>query len=179
LNIVVASSELKSEINDKSRTLLVIWLAASVRHHRPPLQFSVKAGERSVAIPLARAQANHSDTLPGMSHRSMKIEDSLGARPLSYKQRPGRFGNNRSGGRLHAGCDLYAPVGTPVLAVADGVALLYNPYFYQGTGEPQIGHTHFIARYCEISSVPEGIKGGVTVKEGQVVAYVGICGVAT
>ncbi|HEU0184852.1 MAG TPA: M23 family metallopeptidase [Blastocatellia bacterium] len=94
-------------------------------------------------------------------------------RPLSYKQRPGRFGNNRSGGRLHAGCDLYAPAGTPILAVADGVVELYNPYFYQGTGELQIKHAHFTARYCEISGVPEGISKGVSVREGQVIAYVG------
>jgi murein DD-endopeptidase MepM/ murein hydrolase activator NlpD len=90
----------------------------------------------------------------------------------SYKDGARRFGSSR-GKRLHAGCDLYAPVGTPILAVADGVVTKYSSTFYQGTGALEIRHTHFIGRYCEISGVAHGIKQGVAVKEGQVIAYVG------
>src|ERR1035438_5940841 len=42
----------------------------------------------------------------------------------SYKERPRSFGGPRAGGkRKHAGCDLYAPAGTEVLAVADGTVI--------------------------------------------------------
>jgi murein DD-endopeptidase MepM/ murein hydrolase activator NlpD len=42
----------------------------------------------------------------------------------SYKEPPRAFGSPRDhGGRKHAGCDLYAPAGTEVLAVEDGTVL--------------------------------------------------------
>jgi hypothetical protein len=41
------------------------------------------------------------------------------------------FGSNRSGERVHAGCDLYAPAGTKVYAIADGIV---NRYF-KGTSK--------------------------------------------
>src|ERR1039457_5859362 len=48
----------------------------------------------------------------------------------SYKERPRGFGNPRANGaRKHAGCDLYAPVGTEVLAVEDG-EVIAGPYLF-------------------------------------------------
>jgi murein DD-endopeptidase MepM/ murein hydrolase activator NlpD len=49
----------------------------------------------------------------------------------SWEERPRAFASPRSGGsRLHAGCDLYFPRGTPIHAVADGV-VTRGPYpFY-------------------------------------------------
>jgi len=63
---------------------------------------------------------------------------------------------NVPGGVLkHAACDLIAPPGTPVLAVADGF-VRDAPYpFYPKEGPLityafSIQHKGFIARYCEI-----------------------------
>lgn len=82
-----------------------------------------------------------------------------------------RFGANRPGGRLHAGCDLYAPVGSEVLAIAPGSILVYGD-FIGGTKEIQIAHPGIgLVRYCEIKPVAD-LKFGAPIKAGQVIGFV-------
>lgn len=92
----------------------------------------------------------------------------------SYKTGMRKFGANRGGGtRKHAASDLYAPIGTPILAMADGT-VVKGPYaFYLGTQAIEVQHKDFIARYGEIQKTATGIKEGTPVKRGQVIAYVG------
>ncbi len=98
--------------------------------------------------------------------------------PLAEKPtlnwRGGRgFGAQRDGGRKHAGCDLIVPEGTPIYAIADG-RVTVGPYlFYHGTYAIEIVHPQFVARYCEIRGVADGIGVGRVVKEGELIAYVG------
>ena len=55
----------------------------------------------------------------------------------SYKEPPRSFGSSRDhGARKHAGCDLYAPAGTEVLAVEDGTV---NIDFGQRLADQAIG----------------------------------------
>ena len=99
----------------------------------------------------------------------------LRSRPKeSYKERPRAFGSPRDGGvRKHAGCDLYAPAGTEVLAVEDGT-VLRGPYlFYDVVHALEVRHPSGVVRYGEISRAAEGIAAGVAVRAGQVLAYVG------
>jgi murein DD-endopeptidase MepM/ murein hydrolase activator NlpD len=74
---------------------------------------------------------------------------------------------------LHAGCDLYAPPGTPIRAMNDGIVMRPVEYFYAGTNVLAIKHEKFIARYGEIANTAPGIKNGAHVKKGQIIAYVG------
>lgn len=92
----------------------------------------------------------------------------------SWKVDPRRFGAPRSNGkRKHAGCDLYAPVGTPVHAVADGKILSFRS-FYLGTYSIVVQHENFVVRYGEVKTkMADGVAVGSTVKEGQVIGYVG------
>jgi murein DD-endopeptidase MepM/ murein hydrolase activator NlpD len=94
---------------------------------------------------------------------------------LSYRVGGRRFGADRSNGRKHAGCDLIAPVGTEIFAVADGTVIDANPtmVFYHGTHSITIQHVGFVARYCEVSGFADGIRRGKTVKAGELIAYVG------
>lgn len=91
----------------------------------------------------------------------------------SYRQAPRSYGSPRDRGtRRHAGCDLYAPVGTDVLAVEDGI-VLRGPYlFYDGVHAVEVQHPCGIVRYGELSGAPE-LKAGAPVKAGQVIGWVG------
>ncbi|WP_161988421.1 M23 family metallopeptidase [Elioraea sp. Yellowstone] len=103
------------------------------------------------------------------------------ARPqASWHDSPRRFGARRANGRLHAGCDLYVPHGTEILAAADGVITRFaffalNSTLTQKVSAMEILHAGgWIGRYCEIANtLPAGLKAGSAVKAGQVIAFVG------
>ncbi len=93
----------------------------------------------------------------------------------SYHEHPRSFGGPRDGGhRKHAGCDLYAPAGTEVLAVADG-KVVRGPYlFYDGVYAIEVLHPGIgIVRYGEIGKAAGGVREGVEVRAGDVIAFVG------
>jgi murein DD-endopeptidase MepM/ murein hydrolase activator NlpD len=91
-----------------------------------------------------------------------------------YKTGMRKFGSRRSKGkRLHAGCDLYAPKGTKIRAMRDGIVMRPVEYFYMGTSVLLIDHGDFVARYGEISHAAKGIQNGVEVNKGDVIAYIG------
>jgi len=94
--------------------------------------------------------------------------------PEDYHGGARNFGADRDNGRKHAGCDLIAPIGTEIMAVKDG-KVAFGPYeFAGGTYAIEVDHGDIIIRYTEIQDTfPPGIKAGVTVKQGQVIAYVG------
>ena len=104
-----------------------------------------------------------------------------------------QFGAYRNPKRLHAGCDLYAPRGTPVRAIADGV-FQQRKYFDLGTDEVLIHHPGIgLVRYLEMmqakhyaaertwlerenggrapTRAPEFAEGKVT--EGDLIGHVG------
>jgi murein DD-endopeptidase MepM/ murein hydrolase activator NlpD len=91
----------------------------------------------------------------------------------SWEERPRAFASSRANGsRLHAGCDLYFPFGTPIHAVANGI-VVRGPYpFYCETFALEIDHGSFLARYGEIQSSTE-VHTGSTVRAGQSIARVG------
>lgn len=91
----------------------------------------------------------------------------------SYKDGPRRFGSNRSRGRKHAGCDLYAPAGTPIFAMQDGEVMRDVSLFYAGTYSLEIKHKDFVARYCEIKGALRGIKKGTKIRKGQLIGKIG------
>ena len=91
----------------------------------------------------------------------------------SWEKSPLAFSSPRAGGaRLHAGCDLYFPQGTPIHAVTDGV-VTRGPYpFYCGTFALEVDHGPFLARYGEIQAKTD-VAAGATVRAGQRIAQVG------
>lgn len=86
---------------------------------------------------------------------------------------PRSFGSSRSGGsRAHAGCDLYAALGTWVHAIADG-EVIRGPYpFYCETYALEVHHGTFVIRYGEIQRVTM-VRAGAKVTAGQPIAKVG------
>lgn len=92
---------------------------------------------------------------------------------LDYKTCPRAFGCPRAGGRKHAGCDLYAPIGTDIIAIEDGIVQIAPYLFYSGTYALEIKHPSGVVRYGEIKNGVGDLKAGTLVKQGQVIAQVG------
>ena len=75
------------------------------------------------------------------------------------------FGSPRSNGaRYHAGCDLYAPLGEKVFAVADGTITAYHNYYWK-TFALVVDHGDFIALYGEVQPPADPEKHGITDKD--------------
>lgn len=98
--------------------------------------------------------------------------------PLAFRPSPDwhtgarYFGARRSGGkRLHAGCDLLGPKGTPIYAVADGTLVRPPYHFYSGTDAVELRHGPYIVRYGEI--LPGSYTGGARVTKGQQICKIG------
>jgi murein DD-endopeptidase MepM/ murein hydrolase activator NlpD len=81
--------------------------------------------------------------------------------------------------RAHVGIDYAASPGTPVRAVADGV--VRRAGWSGGYGNLlEIAHGRgYTTRYGHLRSFAKGIDDGVRVRQGQVIAYVGMTGLAT
>lgn len=90
--------------------------------------------------------------------------------------------------RKHAGCDLIAPQGTDVFAVADGTIYEVSRSFYNGTAAVAVQHPNlpgmkengnYIVRYCEVLNSQNDatyfrkLKVGDKVSAGQTIAKVG------
>lgn len=81
--------------------------------------------------------------------------------------------------RMHQGVDFGAPVGSPVFAAGDGV--VEQARWAGGYGRwLKIRHTRALeTAYAHLSAWAAGIRPGVSVRQGQVVGYVGATGLAT
>lgn len=81
--------------------------------------------------------------------------------------------------RPHYGIDYGAPTGTPVMTTADGVVVeaRYKP----GEGNfIRVRHTSRVdTYYLHLSRYAKGLKRGTRVRQGDVIGYVGMSGLAT
>jgi murein DD-endopeptidase MepM/ murein hydrolase activator NlpD len=99
------------------------------------------------------------------------------------------FGFSR-GDRAHAACDLYAPVGTKIYAIADGTIIDYHLYYWK-TYALEVNHGDYSVVYGEVQpplvnkiknppdnkeilkGLPNGLGKTDVIKKGQHIAYVG------
>ncbi len=92
----------------------------------------------------------------------------------NYTEEPRNFGSCRDNcTRRHAAADLYAQTGTLVRSIGAGEVIDFYE-FYLGTYALVVDYGDFIVRYGEITEeLPQGIRVGAQVKQGQAIAYVG------
>lgn len=103
--------------------------------------------------------------------------------PINGARLSSRFGKRRhpiSGyTRLHKGTDFAAPRGTPVYAAGNGVVERASRYG---------GYGHYIrvrhakgykTAYAHLSRYARGVKSGRSVRQGQIIGYVGSTGAST
>lgn len=96
---------------------------------------------------------------------------------FGHRDSPGGIGSTN-----HGGIDIYAPIGTPIYAAADGtVVAKQKPAQSGGAGNyTMINHGKgLITEYMHQSKFAPGLKVGMTVKKGDLIGYVGITGNVT
>lgn len=105
--------------------------------------------------------------------------------PLKYSRISSKFSHSRLHPikkiyRPHHGVDYAAPVGTPVVAIADGT-VSKKAYEKGGAGYyMKVTHANgYVSTYMHLSKYAKGINVGSRVKQGEVICYVGNTGGST
>lgn len=82
--------------------------------------------------------------------------------------------------RMHTGVDFAVPVGTPVVATADGeIRFVGDKGGFGTTVEVAHPRAGTFTRYAHLTRPAEGIRPGATVRRGQTIAYSGNSGIST
>lgn len=105
--------------------------------------------------------------------------------PLNYSRISSKFSNSRMHPvlkirRAHHGVDYAAPTGTPILSIGDGVVV--KKAYQSGGGGNYINIKHnsvYTSQYMHLSKYAKGIDVGTRVKQGQLIGYVGMTGLAS
>lgn len=137
-------------------------------------------GEKYRAIPFQQDSVREYFDESGNSLRKEFLKA-----PLDFIRISSRFSNARfhpvlKRYRPHHGVDYAAPTGTPVKTIGDGVVI---ERAYQGGGAGnyvKVRHNSvYTTTYMHLSRFASGIQKGATVKQGQVIGYVGSTGLST
>ena len=104
--------------------------------------------------------------------------------PLQFSRVTSRFSSGRMHPilrirRPHYGVDYAAPAGTPVLAIGDGRVTHTS---YDGGSGRMVRITHnsvYSTAYLHLSRFGKGIAPGVSVRQGDIIGYVGSSGLST
>jgi murein DD-endopeptidase MepM/ murein hydrolase activator NlpD len=88
------------------------------------------------------------------------------------------YGSPRAGTGWHHGNDIFAPIGVPVLAVADGVLSKVGVNTLGGNRlwlTDDLGNAYY---YAHLSGYAPGVGDGVRVRGGEIIGFVGNTGQA-
>lgn len=81
--------------------------------------------------------------------------------------------------RMHKGVDFGAPVGTPIYAAGDGIVKIASAKNGYGNYLKIQHNARYASAYAHLSRYANGVSPGKHVKQGQIVAYVGMTGATT
>ena len=120
-------------------------------------------------IPASPALPTPEGALP-----SNLIVPVAGVRPDQLRD---TFSESRSEGRVHDAIDIAAPLGTPVLAAADGTIIKLFHSERGGTTIYQLSTDQkFIYYYAHLDRYSESLTEGHLARQGETIAYVGDSG---
>ncbi len=105
--------------------------------------------------------------------------------PLDFFRISSKFSNSRfhpvlKRYRAHHGVDYAAPTGTPVKTIGDGVVIAKGYQRGGGGNYMKVKHNSvYTTTYMHLNGFAKGIQKGSSVKQGQIIAYVGSTGLST
>lgn len=119
------------------------------------------------------------------NERGNSLEGAFLKAPLDFYRISSRFTNSRyhpvlKRYRAHHGVDYAAPAGTPVYAIGNG-KVVAKAYQANGGGNyVKIKHNGtYTTTYMHLSRFAKGLKVGSTVKQKEIIGYVGSTGLST
>ena len=124
-----------------------------------------------------------SDNMQYFSEDGKSVKRNLLRTPIGVARISSHFGNRKHPilgyTKMHKGVDFFAPKGTPIYAAGNGV--ITDLGWRSGFGNyVQIRHSSTLATaYGHANAFAKGLTRGSTVKQGQIIAYVGQTGRAT
>jgi murein DD-endopeptidase MepM/ murein hydrolase activator NlpD len=86
------------------------------------------------------------------------------------------WGEPRPGGRGHTGVDMISPIGTPLVAIENGVITNPGWHYAGGIGLYILGDSGDSWYYAHLDGYAAGIQAGTRVAAGQLIGYVGETG---
>src|SRR5258708_27082 len=158
-------------ISKDGRRRILTWSNSQPQAHQPTPSAAAQPQDNSggaLSMP-STANANATVPIPEAVPDKLIIPVS-GVRP---DQLHDTFSENRSEGRVHDAIDIPAPLGTPVLAAADGAIVKLFHSERGGTTIYQISADNkFIYYYAHLDRYAEGLTEGRFAKQGETIAYV-------
>ena len=140
----------------------------------------INRGETYTAVRYTNKQGNTSYyTAAGESMRKAFIRT-----PVDFARISSRFSNGRRHPilnkiRAHKGVDYAAPRGTPIKSAGDGKVILAGRNGgYGNTVIIQHGQ-RYKTLYAHMQGFAKGVRNGSTVKQGQIIGYIGTTGLST
>jgi len=122
-------------------------------------------------------QAEQVQTQATAQRRAAVITSSRLIVPVTTSSLTDTWGASRSEGRTHEGIDIMAPFGTPVRAVADGRIVKFFDSERGGVTIYQFDTSErFVYYYAHLSGRAPTLAEGDVVRQGDVIAYVGMSG---
>ena len=136
-------------------------------------------GKPHVAIPFEQDSVAEYFDLSGNSLRKAFLKA-----PLDFYRITSRFSNSRfhpvlKRYRAHHGVDYAAPVGTEIKSIGAGTVVSKG---YAGGGGHTVKIRHnsvYTTSYMHLSKYAKGIEVGSSVRQGQIIGYVGSSGLST
>ena len=140
----------------------------------------VNRGKEYTAVRYTTKQGNTSYLrADGSSMRKAFIRTPVDFARISSRFSIGRFHPILNKIRAHKGVDYAAPIGTPIKATGDGKILEAGRKGGYGNAVVIQHGQRYRTVYGHMSRFAKGIRSGVAVKQGQIIGYVGMTGLAT
>jgi murein DD-endopeptidase MepM/ murein hydrolase activator NlpD len=117
-------------------------------------------------------------------HEGKSVRRAFLLKPLEFRRISSRYTNSRfhpilKTWRAHRGIDYAAAQGTEIQATGDGVVTNRGPLGALGNAVVIRHPNGFVTRYGHLSRFEPTVKSGTRVRQGDVIGYVGMTGLAT